>query len=529
LACYRNDGKGGFQRFADPLLKQTAQHDQTAVLGWTKEDQTPTGAAVSLLVGHSNFEEQKPIEAFVRRYDFKNGAVTAAGKLTGDLSSTGPMAMADYDGDGDLDLFVGGRTIPTAYPAPASSRLYRNENGSFALDQQNSAPLKNTGLVSGAVFSDFDGDGDADLILAIEWGPVTILRNTNGVFANATAELGLAEYRGWWNGVTTGDLNEDGRPDLIATNWGLNTKYHVDAEHPLRVYYDDFDRNGTLDVVEAHFDAKMQTLVPERGLSCMSSAMPYIRFRAPSYKKFGGFGLQEIIGPGLDQAREVRANTLAHTIFFNQGNRFEAAALPVEAQLAPAFHVGVADFDGDGHEDVFLSQNFFAYQIETSRSDAGRGLWLKGDGTGKLHPVSGQESGVKVYGEQRGAALGDYDGDGRVDVVVKQDGAATKLYHNIGAKPGLRVRLAGPAGNLLGTGATIRLVYSTGYGPAREVHAGSGYWSQNSTVQVMGQRETPKGVWVRWPGGRITTVEIPDQTDEVMISSDGIAKIKEGK
>ncbi|MCI0693393.1 FG-GAP-like repeat-containing protein [candidate division KSB1 bacterium] len=524
LACFRNDGKGGFQCFADPLLDQTTQHDQTAVLGWTHED-----GAASLLVGHSNFEEPKPIEAFVRRYDFKNGAVKAAGKLTGDLSSTGPMAMADYDGDGDLDLFVGGRTIPTGYPAPASSQLYRNENGAFALDQQNSAPLKDIGMVSGAVFSDFDGDGDADLILAVEWGPITILRNTNGVFANVTAELGLEEYRGWWNGVTTGDLNEDGRLDLVATNWGLNTKYHADAEQPLRIYYDDFDRNGTLDVVEAHFDANIQTLVPERGFSCMSNAMPYIRFRAPTYKKFGGFGLQEIIGPGLNQAREVQANTLAHTIFFNYGNRFEAVAMPVEAQLAPAFHVGVADFDGDGHDDVFISQNFFAYQIETSRSDAGRGLWLKGDGAGKLHPVPGQESGIKVYGEQRGAALGDYDRDGRVDLVVTQNGAATKLYHNVGAKPGLCIRLAGPKANPSGTGAAIRLVYSNGYGPVREVHAGSGYWSQNAMTQIMGCRETPKGVWVRWPGGGVTTVEIPDQTGEVMIGSDGMVKTEEGK
>ena len=131
-------------------------------------------------------------------------------------------------------------------------------------------------------------------------------------------------------------------------------------------------------------------------------------------------------------------------IFLNRGDHFEAAALPREAQFAPVFAVCVADLDGDGHEDIFLSQNFFATQPETPRLDGGRGLWLRGDGTGKLMPVPGQESGVKIYGEQRGAALCDYDGDGRVDLVVTQNGAETKLYHNARARPGLRVPAPDP-------------------------------------------------------------------------------------
>jgi hypothetical protein len=186
--------------------------------------------------------------------------------------------------------------------------------------------------------------------------------------------------------------------------------------------------------------------------------------------------------------------------------------------LAPAFHVGVADFDGDGHEDIFLSQNFFAYQMETSRSDAGRGLWLKG--AGNLQPVPGQESGIKVYGEQRGAALGDYDRDGRVDLVVTQNGAATKLYRNLGAKPGVRIRLAGPKENPLGIGAAIRFVYADGFGPAREVHAGSGYWSQDAATQVMGASRQPEKIWVRWPGGRVSNFAFPAGAREVTLGFD---------
>src|SRR6185503_9213662 len=150
-----------------------------------------------------------------------------------------------------------------------------------------------------------------------------------------------------------------------------------------------------------------------------------------------------VIGFPQSRAREVRAVTLASMVFLNRGNHFEAVELPWEAQVAPVFSINVADVDGDGHEEVFLAQNFFATRPEVPRLDAGRGLWLRGDGSGKWRPMSGQESGVKIYGEQRGAALADFNEDGRVDLVVTQNGAPTRLYQNVTGKPGLRVRLAG--------------------------------------------------------------------------------------
>jgi hypothetical protein len=150
---------------------------------------------------------------------------------------------------------------------------------------------------------------------------------------------------------------------------------------------------------------------------------------------------------------------------------------------------------------------------------------LRGDGAGKLTPVPGQESGVKVYGEQRGAALADYDQDGRVDLVVTQNGGETKLYHNEGALPGLRVRLQGPAGNPTGVGAIVRLRFGERSGPAREVRAGSGYWSQDSAVLVMGTPEPATQVWVLWPGGRTNATNIPNGAKEISVTATGEVKV----
>jgi hypothetical protein len=159
--------------------------------------------------------------------------------------------------------------------------------------------------------------------------------------------------------------------------------------------------------------------------------------------------------------------------------------------------------DGDGNDDIFLAQNFFAVDGDTSRLDAGRGLWLSGDGEGNFRAVPGQESGIAAYGEQRGCAVSDFDRDGRVDLALTQNGAETKLYRNVKAKPGLRVRSA--------IGAVLRI----DNGPSREVHAGSGYWSHDSIVQVM---KSGAQLTVRWTGGKTTTMKIPEDAREITAS-----------
>lgn len=208
----------------------------------------------------------------------------------------------------------------------------------------------------------------------------------------------------------------------------------------------------------------------------------------------------------------------------NDYQRFRLVSLRTwsgAAQFAPVFAVCVGDSDGDGREDVFLSQNFFANEADAGRYAAGRGLWLRGDGLGGFTAMPGQHSGVLVYGEQRGAGLADFDGDGRVDLVVSQNGGQTKLYRNTAGKAGLRVRLVGEGGNGSGLGAVMRLGHEGHWGPAREVHGGAGYWSQDSAVQVLGKPGGQGEIQVRWPSGKAILGPIPAEAKEIAVSAGG--------
>ena len=419
-------------------------------------------------------------------------------------TSGGTVVTADWDGDGDLDLFVGGRVVGGKYPTTPNSYLLRNEGGRFIdVTDEAALGLKQTGMVTSALFTDVDNDGQSDLLVAHDWGPVKYYHNSGGKFTDQTEAAGLADLTGWWISLTSTDVDLDGDPDYIVGNFGHNIKYHASPEHPTLLYYGDFEKSGSAQIIEAEYED--ETLYPVRGRSCSTNAMPHLANKFTSYHDWGLAPLQNIYEEeSLTDSLRMEANTLDSGVLINNGGKFTFKPLPHLAQIAPIFGMVAQELDGDGIPDLYVAQNFYGPQVETGHMDGGVSLFLKGNGDGSFTPINPRDSGLIVPRDAKSLVVTDLNNDARPDFLIGRNNDPMMAYENhTDAGKILNVTLEGPAKNPTAIGAKVQVKLANGKTQTAEMLGGSGYLSQSSSTLTfgLGKDNAPASITVRWPDG----------------------------
>jgi enediyne biosynthesis protein E4 len=331
---------------------------------------------LDLYVGSGGFEFPDGDEGYLDRLYINDGLGVFSRSENGlpDIrTSTGVIASGDFDGDGLPDLFVGGRVVPDKYPFPPRSYLLRNTGGGFEDVTEAWGPdLARVGMVTGAQFVDMSGEGDLDLVVAGEWMPVRIFKNRNGKLVEANRALGMPDRTGWWHALLVEDLDGDGYPDIVAGNIGNNHKFQASDEKPFHVYCDDFDDNGTWDVVLAKYAGDRK--VPVRGRECSSDQMPFISDKFSTFQDYAEADLTDIISDkDLENALHYEANHFSTSIFWGNPDGYTVQDLPPICQISLVTSIVVMDVNGDGRKDLILAGNMHHTERETTRSDAGIG------------------------------------------------------------------------------------------------------------------------------------------------------------
>ncbi len=343
---------------------------------------------------------------FDRLYMNNQGMLSKAIKLTAANQSGARVKASDIDGDGDLDLLITGRQTPGKYPLPASSKILRNEQGSFIDVTSNIAPeLLEIGMITDASWSDYDGDGDMDMILVGEWTELLFFENDNNTFKRDTTIKGISPSTGWWHTIEGADFDNDGDIDYVIGNNGLNYKYKASANAPFEIYANDFDNNGALDIVLGYYENG--NLFPLRGKECSTQQIPSIKDKFKSYHEFANAKLPDIYdSEKLENALNYKANNFTSIYLENKGNKqFEITPLPAQAQLSVINSMVVFDFNNDGYLDILAGGNNYQSEVETTRNDASYGNILLGDGNGGFEVLNNYESGLYFQGDLRDLKL----------------------------------------------------------------------------------------------------------------------------
>jgi hypothetical protein len=393
---------GSFAKSNEQLLAQDAvSEDIGAVFFDANGDGHPD---LYVVTGGTEFSDAaSPLEDRLYLNDGKGNFRKAVGALPPLALSGSRVAAADFDGDGAIDLFVGGRSVPGRYGIDPQSVLLRNDGrGKFTDVTDKAAPgLSHIGMVTDAVWKDIDGDGRPDLIVVGEWMPITVFHNAGHGKLEKMNVPGLEKSNGWWNRIIAGDFTGHGRVDFIVGNLGLNTRLQAKEKEPVTMYVKDFAHNGFVQQIVSYYNNGKQYPLALR--DDLIRSLSFLQDRYPNYKDYAKQTVADVIPQkDLSDAVVKNAYTFATSLARNNGDgTFTSVPLPLEAQIAPMYGILATDIDGDGNADLLMAGNFDGVKPEIGKMSAGYGLYLRGDGKGHFTPVRELESGFFVPGQAR--------------------------------------------------------------------------------------------------------------------------------
>lgn len=409
------------------------------------------------------------------------------------------VAAHDFDGDGDTDLFVAGRTVPGAYPSGTSSMLYRNDsrNGKpeFTDVTRTMAPeLQMIGMVSGAVWSDVDLDGRQDLVLAMDWGPVKILHHDGKELK--TVNTNMDALPGWWNSISAADIDNDGDMDYVAGNCGMNGYLRPSKSEPVHAWFHDFDRNERPDAIfSSYLRSKTGGAVAEfpiAGRDEFIREMSAMKVRFPNYASYATTEMEAIAGPDtLALAQKWTASQFRTGWFENKGGlKFVFHALPAEAQFAPVYGILVRDYDGDGFVDILLNGNDYSMSPMLGRYDAFRGLFLKGGSGAQFTPKSLADAGFHIPGD--GKAMAELRVGQDLMIVATENTGYLRIFRQ--RSKGMRLI------NVQEEASAAMLSLKDGRTRREEFQRGSGFLSMSGRYLLLGPNVS--GATITDPKGR---------------------------
>lgn len=392
---------GNFTELNALTFKDDEQSEDTAALFFDADNDQDMDLYV--VSGSHEFEEEAP-ELQDRLYINSNGSFTKKTSALPKMLTNGSCVRAyDYDQDGDQDLFVGGRSVPGQYPMAARSYVLENDgNGNFK-DSTNEVnkDLSKIGMVTDALWTDFNGDGLKDLILVGEFMSIRFFRNENGKLIEANDAVDTQNSKGWWNRIVEGDFDSDGDQDYIIGNFGWNSQLKASPDEPVQLYAKDFDDNGAIDPILCSY--LMGESYPVFSKDDLVEQLAGLKTKYVNYSDYASQKITDIFSPEeLEDAYLLEANNFSTSYMENLGEgKFKLTPLPIQTQFSPIYAILAKDVNKDGNLDLVLAGNFYGTRVKYGRYDANNGLLLLGNGKGNFETVADMESGLNVAGEVR--------------------------------------------------------------------------------------------------------------------------------